>query len=113
MTFRKHYTVVVDPVQHTLSEYKSIAAARSNYCYFIKSGEKHCYYCRYLYRSCENCIFMKTDPFIGIKCALEDKFGSWKIGHYNRKPSKDDSESESESDSESESESESDSESES
>ena len=52
---------------------------------------------------------MKTDPFIGVKCAFEDKFGSWKSGHYNQKPPKDDSESENDSESESETDSESES----
>ena len=48
---------------------------------------------------------------VKVKCALESKFGTWKIGHYNRKPPKDDSESENDSESESESDSESESES--
>ena len=56
---------------------------------------------------------MKTDPFTGVQCSLEKKFGAWKIGHYKLKPQYENNDSDSDSDSDSESESESDSDSDS
>ena len=44
---------------------------------------------------------MRTDPFTGVKCSLENIFGPWKIGHYKRKLQKVDYDSDSDTDSES------------
>ena len=48
---RDRITLQVEPVEHKLSAYKSIAGTRSNYCYFIKPGQSHCYFRRYICRS--------------------------------------------------------------
>ena len=86
---RKRYTMVTEPVLHTLSEYKSIAGTRSNYCYMLKPGNDYLMFRRYLCRSCENCRLMLTDPFTGsVKCSREEKCGKWKKGKYVKKPKK-------------------------
>ena len=106
---RDRITLQVEPVEHKLSAYKSIAGTRSNYCYFIKPGQSHCYFRRYICRSCSNCKLMKTDPFTGVQCFLEKTFGAWKIGHYKLKPRYENNDSDSDGDSDSDSESDSES----
>ena len=85
-TYRARRTFYNEPVEHSLSAYKSIPGTRKNYCYMFKAGADHFYYRKYTCMTCENCRSFKTDPFSGsVKCSRERIAGPWKKGYFQRK----------------------------
>ena len=65
-------TIVTPPVEHVLSEYKSITGVREHYCYYIQPNCEFVYFRRYTSTTCIKCKNLKF-----LKC-INTSRGSWK-----------------------------------
>ena len=72
-------TIVTPPVEHFLSEYKSIEGVRSNYCYLVQPNCSYIHYRRYTCTSCVKCKELKF-----LECVNNTR-GSWKKAKITKK----------------------------